>query len=1270
MLHRSFKATKCKTSLRLVVARTKLLKNKTETKLRQMKKELAQLLEAGQEQTARIRVEHVVREEKIMAAYDLIEIYCELLVARLPIIESQKNCPIDLKEAICSVIFASPRCADIPELLDVRKHFTAKYGKEFISSALELRPDCGVSRTMVEKLSARAPDGQTKIKILTAIAQEQNIKWDPDSFGEKDSRFPNDLLNGPSTMENVSTKHVESPNVQLSHSPGQKQESSVNLSENIARLSPSSQAFDSTGIITHNATMPATSHPEMRPSGSETEGREFRRPFSEGENAFTLNKQNWNMKFKDATSAAQAAAESAERASMAARAAAELSSRGKITRQYSTESHESSVYGFRDEVSGISTGPKLQEEPIAKDSVTESPGSSVYGFRDEVSGKLTGPKLQGEPIAKDSVTEVHDSPKLSSYDVDPRVQNQQREENKQDNLPGVAEGMHSRHGRTKRRSNHSASSGSSIESIDDDDISMTYHPKADRDSQKSSYEVEAINPNWQGREPEKGDFLREVTMNKQSSESVVEFVNQQQHSKKTEYSDHSVKARITKQPSRSASSLSHVSTFDYDDDAISNSNLRDHGNDGGEHSFLSSDKGNIQRGTKQPNSNDSSAVVFDESSSDDDCNFDVEYGYNEPNLHFRSPGKESPFHPSSNTNTWSPSQNRSETLEEKSSAQPLLFTGLHFPSESENLMNSALPSQSDDLLPAMFDDSDGPSSENEEEMDNYKHRERTESSSQHQKQNVYTRSPAAVQTDSHGSTGSSFMRKDAAGGKKKLSLQSSFDDSDAEESHSEKNQETELNVSGESWKKYGIGNLKTGHPSPRRARSHGNSDDLDQESFYSPVVEGKQQPFQSSRLSLAQEVRVKDDVGTPPSDTTKMVEISNHSSSESGQELNFGMLTGGLRNKGYRRPPYTRGPSGDASLISRPQAAEDTSTTVVQPTVSPTVKTISSEAGDHEPYNQKTHVKVHKESSSRAIRTFFDPDSDDDAEEVLPSLTVSSKDYTGSRLSRRTKDSPAKSETDTPTRFTVGSAVPVYFDPGNDDAEKGLPLETLSSKGYTSGRLSRRTKDFSAKSETGIPMRFTAKSAVPVYSGLDSGDSEEVPLPQTVSSKGYTGSRVSHRTKDSPAKSETGTPSFTVGSGAPVKSDFGMGKKSSLRSSYATEPPSKPQSHTIPLGTRKSSELPRTNASVEPPPFKPMPESDILVPTESLKSSAVEQPFNPLPKNVSSGNIKSPETSSSSRGTESASRENSQKKAGHVHPKLPDYDTFTAHFETLRSNQG
>lgn len=148
-----------KTSLKLAVSRIKLLRNKKDVHVKQLKRELAQLLENGQEQTARIRVilfyssslelilcvfflldllmslslllrpnnisegelyccfkirastwlslleslfpeefvfpylfqvEHFVREEKSKEAYELIEIFCELIVARMPMIESQK----------------------------------------------------------------------------------------------------------------------------------------------------------------------------------------------------------------------------------------------------------------------------------------------------------------------------------------------------------------------------------------------------------------------------------------------------------------------------------------------------------------------------------------------------------------------------------------------------------------------------------------------------------------------------------------------------------------------------------------------------------------------------------------------------------------------------------------------------------------------------------------------------------------------------------------------------------------------------------------------------------------------------------------------------------------------------------------------------------------------------------------------------------------------------------------------------------------------------
>lgn len=59
-----------------------------------------------------------------------------------------RQCPADLKEGISSLIFAAPRCSDIPELLQIRSIFEKKYGKDFVSAATDLRPDCGVNRTV------------------------------------------------------------------------------------------------------------------------------------------------------------------------------------------------------------------------------------------------------------------------------------------------------------------------------------------------------------------------------------------------------------------------------------------------------------------------------------------------------------------------------------------------------------------------------------------------------------------------------------------------------------------------------------------------------------------------------------------------------------------------------------------------------------------------------------------------------------------------------------------------------------------------------------------------------------------------------------------------------------------------------------------------------------------------------------------------------------------------------------------------------------------
>lgn len=202
--NKGFKAAKCKTLLKLTIPRIKLLRNRRELQIKQMRRDIAKLLETGQEATARIRVEHIIREENMMAAQEILELFSELISVRLPIIETQRECPLDLKEAISTICFAAPRCADLPELLQAQMLFAAKYGKEFVSAATELRPDCGVNRQVIELLSIRAPAPDVKLKLLKEIAEEHGLDWDPAASESEFLKPHEDLLNGPTQFVSAS----------------------------------------------------------------------------------------------------------------------------------------------------------------------------------------------------------------------------------------------------------------------------------------------------------------------------------------------------------------------------------------------------------------------------------------------------------------------------------------------------------------------------------------------------------------------------------------------------------------------------------------------------------------------------------------------------------------------------------------------------------------------------------------------------------------------------------------------------------------------------------------------------------------------------------------------------------------------------------------------------------------------------------------------------------------------------------------------------------
>ncbi|CAH9078453.1 unnamed protein product [Cuscuta europaea] len=364
--NRGFKASKCKTLLKLTIPRIKLLRNRREVQLKQMRKEIAKLLETGQEATARIRVEHIIREEKMVAAQEIIELFCELIAVRLPIIEAQRECPLDLKESISSICFAAPRCADLPELLQVQMAFAGKYGKEFVAAATELRPECGVNRQLIDQLSIRAPAPELKLKILKEIAEEHGLEWDPSGTESELLKPHEDLLHGPTQFMSGSKlplpeeKHSDEPLMQSASGFVDKRSDSdiddddydiLDLPE-VPRQQPNTTASISTPEM---LPFPASAlsdfdrRAENLPSPPDMEEREevfppqrsaaakesissnFSHILKEDKpsmapphSTYLKQSETSNIDLEDVLAAAQAAAETAERAAAAARSVASL----------------------------------------------------------------------------------------------------------------------------------------------------------------------------------------------------------------------------------------------------------------------------------------------------------------------------------------------------------------------------------------------------------------------------------------------------------------------------------------------------------------------------------------------------------------------------------------------------------------------------------------------------------------------------------------------------------------------------------------------------------------------------------------------------------------------------------------------------------------------------------------------------------------------------------------------------------------------------------
>ncbi|XP_061374677.1 uncharacterized protein LOC133316895 [Gastrolobium bilobum] len=175
LLGRNFKAEKFKPTVNLAISRLAVLKNQRQSRFKQARSDVLQLLQLGHHQRALLRAEHVIKEQNMLDVYGEIEGYCNLLIERVHLIAQERECPEELKEAASGLLYTASRCGDFPEIQEIRAILTSRFGREFAARAIELRNNCGVHPQIIQKLSPRMPSLESRMKVLKDIASENSI---------------------------------------------------------------------------------------------------------------------------------------------------------------------------------------------------------------------------------------------------------------------------------------------------------------------------------------------------------------------------------------------------------------------------------------------------------------------------------------------------------------------------------------------------------------------------------------------------------------------------------------------------------------------------------------------------------------------------------------------------------------------------------------------------------------------------------------------------------------------------------------------------------------------------------------------------------------------------------------------------------------------------------------------------------------------------------------------------------------------------------------
>ncbi|KAL9092248.1 MAG: hypothetical protein Q9159_001008 [Coniocarpon cinnabarinum] len=187
--------SKLKVHLKLSIQRLRMTQQRDESLSKQSRRAMAELLDQHKIASARIRTENIIRSDLLTELHEMLELYCELLLARSGLLENQdaiysgrvkspggKEAVVPLEdldsgiyEAVVVIVHAAPR-TDIKELQTVRQLLIERYGRPFAEEAMRDEKNVVPDRVK-RKLRVEPPGDELVESYLKAIAAAYDVPY-------------------------------------------------------------------------------------------------------------------------------------------------------------------------------------------------------------------------------------------------------------------------------------------------------------------------------------------------------------------------------------------------------------------------------------------------------------------------------------------------------------------------------------------------------------------------------------------------------------------------------------------------------------------------------------------------------------------------------------------------------------------------------------------------------------------------------------------------------------------------------------------------------------------------------------------------------------------------------------------------------------------------------------------------------------------------------------------------------------------------------------